>query len=213
MDPAVVSEHSMNEPILAFAGDPVGLTVSIAPWPRPDPADSTATNGIQSRVDSAKGTLTLSFTAPELLAAPVEALRRLMQATLPLLQTVAHARATFLHSQVVLDAEQLAATLAGWTATTIPVHSLVGFDFALPGTPPGTGTIGLRALVGQEIVAWPPDDSHRLVCARMVARLAHDMLQHGPILTERRFAAPDAPRGEVTLIPRDVPRPAILIRF
>ncbi len=146
-------------------------------------------------------------------AAPLDCLRRLMNAALPLVRAASHATVTFRHSGLVLDPDQLAAALESWTDQKFPVHSLIGFDFALAGTPPGTRTIGLRALTGQEIIAWPPDDSLRLVCARLVARLAHDMFLHGPILAEGIFAAPDAPRGEVTLVPRDLPDPVVHMRF
>ncbi len=203
----------MNKTTLASIGDPAGLTVWIAPWPRSGPADFTAMRGIESRVDRIDCTLTLSIATPEAHESPLQCLRRLMSAALPLVRTVSHGTATFPHSGVVLDADHLAEALDGWTDAAIPVHSLVGFDFALAGTPPGTRTIGLRPLVGQEIIAWPPDDALRLVCARMVARLAHDMLMHGPIIAERSYAAPDLPKGQVTLVPRDLPDPVVHIRF
>ncbi len=203
----------MNETILASVGDPVGLTVLIAPWPRSGPADSTAIDGVESRVDSVACLLELSIAPKAALLAPLEVLRRLMSAALSVLRNLAHGTATFPHSGLVLDADQLAAALEGWTDAELPVHSLVGFNFALAGTPPGTRTIGLRPLTGQEIIAWPPDDSLRLVCARLVARLAHDMMLHGPILAAVSFSAPDAPRGRVTLVPRDLPDSVVYIRF
>jgi hypothetical protein len=61
----------MNEAILASAGDPVGLTLSIAPWPLSGPADSTAMSGIQSRAYSASRTLTLSINLPEPKSSPI----------------------------------------------------------------------------------------------------------------------------------------------
>ena len=113
----------------------------------------------------------------------------------------------------MLDSDQIAAALDSWTDESIPVHSLVAFDFALRGNPPGTGSSGLAALVGQEIMAWPPDEALRLVTARMVVRLAHDMLLNGPIVAETEYPAPDSPRGRVTLVPRNIPSPVVQIRF
>jgi hypothetical protein len=209
----MVSEHSMNETILASSGDPVGLTVSIAPWPHSGPVDSTATPGIESRVDSAGQALVIGISEDDPQAGALAQLRHLMNAVLPLLRNIESGRVTLAHSGIVLDVSQLADALDQWTDVSIPVHSLIAFDFALRGDPPGTKSIGLAPLVGQEVVAWPPDESLRLVCARMVVRLAHDMLLHGPILAERAFPAPDVPRGTVTLVPRDVPTPVVQIRF
>jgi hypothetical protein len=203
----------MNETILASAGDPVGLTVSIAPWPHSGPVDSTATPIIESRVDSAARTPILSIVQRGPHADALAQLHHLMTAALPLMREVEGGKLTLTNSGIVLDDVQLTAALDEWTDATIPVHSLIAFDFALRGDPPGTKSVGLAALVGQEVVAWPPDESLRLVCARMVVRLAHDMLLNGPILTERTFSAPDVPRGSVTLVPRDVPTPVVQIRF
>jgi hypothetical protein len=209
----MVSEHSMNETTLASSGDPVGLTVSIAPWPLSGPVDSTATPGIESRVDSEAGALTLWSAGQGPQAGVLEQLRHLMETALPLTREIEGGKLTLMHSGIVLDAVELTTALDEWTDATIPVHSLVAFDFALRGDPPGTKSVGLAALVGQEVVAWPPDESLRLACARMVVRLAHDMLLHGPILAECAFPAPDVPRGTVTLVPRDVPTPVVQIRF
>ena len=209
----MVSEHSMNETILAPIGDPVGLTVMIAPWSSTTPVDSNATPGIRSRVDAATASLFLSLDALPAGKETVDALRALMAVALPLLTTVADARLTLGHSGIVLDAGQLGAALASWTDAAIPVHSLIAFDFAVRGDPPWTCSTGLAALVGQEVAGWPTSDSLRLICARMVVRLAHDMLIHGPILTETEFPAPDTPRGSVTLVPRATPLPVVQIRF
>jgi len=209
----MVSEHSMNETILAVLGDPVGLTVSIAPWLPTEPADSTAMSSVESRVDSADRTLTLWSRREDLQTEPLRQLRHLMATALPILHGIDGGKLTLTHSGIVLDAVQLAAALDEWADDSIPVHSLVAFDFAVRGKPPGTKSIGLAPLVGQEVVAWPPDESLRLPCARMVVRLAHDMLLFGPILTESTFPAPDVPRGTVTLVPRDVPTPVVQIRF
>jgi hypothetical protein len=213
MTAIVVSEHSMNETILASAGDPVGLTLTITPWPHFGPLDSTGMSGLQSRVDSAAGTLTLSIVAHEPQSTALGRLRLLMQEALPILRRLENATATLTHSGVILDSDQLDAALADWTDETVPVHSLIAFDFAVSGAPPGACSIGLAALIGQEIIAWPPDETLRLVCARMVVRLAHDMLLHGPIMGERVFPAPDAPQGQVTLVPHNMPEPVVQIRF
>jgi hypothetical protein len=209
----MISEHSMNETILATPGDPVGLTVSIAPWPFAEHLEHTDMPGVESRAERARQTLTLWSARERLALEPLRQLRHLMETVLPLLRAVDGAKVTLTHAAIVLDAVQLATALDEWTDDSIPVHSLVAFDFAVRGDPPGTKSIGLAALVGQEVIAWPPDETLRLPCARMVVRLAHDMLLHGPILTERIFPAPDAPRGTVTLVPRDVPTPVVQIRF
>jgi hypothetical protein len=211
MTAIMVSEHSMNDTILAPHGDPVGLTVSIAPWPRRGPPDSTATSGLASRVDASAEKLVLWHARTATDGDPLARLRALMVAALPLLGEADDARLTVDHSGVVLDAVQLAAALDGWTDETVPVHSLIAFDFATQGDPPGARTIGLAALAGQEIVAWPPDESLRLICARMVARLAHDMLLNGPVLTEKRYPAPGTPCGEVTLVPHETPECVVQI--
>ena len=209
----MVSEHSMNETILAPIGDPVGLTVMIAPWSSTRPVDSNATAGIKSRVNVAAASLVLSHEALPLGRDTLAGLRALMAAAVPLLSAAPEATLTLGHSGVVLDANQLGAALASWTDAAVPVHSLIAFDFAVRGDPPGTCSTGLAALVGQEVVGWPTDDSLRLICARMVVRLAHDMLIHGPILAETEFPAPDTPRGSVTLVPRATPSPVVHIRF
>ena len=209
----MVSEHSMNETILAPIGDPVGLTVMIAPWSSTTPVDSNATPGIKSRVDVAAASLVLSLEALPLGRDTLAGLRALMAAAVPLLNAAPEATVTLGHSGVVLDANQLGAALASWTDAAVPVHSLIAFDFAVRGDPPGTCSTGLAALVGQEVAGWPTSDSLRLICARMVVRLAHDMLIHGPILTETEFPAPDTPRGSVTLVPRATPLPVVQIRF
>ena len=209
----MVSEHSMNETILAPSGDPVGLTVLIAPWSRARPVDSNATLDIKCRVDPATASLVLSRDALPPGKATIDALHGLMAAALPLLTAFAGAKLTLGHSGVVLDADQLRAALADWSDEVIPVHSLIAFDFAVRGDPPGTCSTGLAALVGQEVAGWPTNDSLRLVCARMVVRLAHDMLRHGPILAETEYPAPDTPRGTVTLVPRATPAPVVHIRF
>jgi hypothetical protein len=209
----MVSEHSMNNTILASAGDPVGPTVSIAPWPHAEPPDYTAMHGIESRIESGAGTLTLWIGRERAQDTALAGLRHLMQAALPLLREIENGKMTLSHAPLALDAVALAEALDEWTDDSVPVHSLVAFDFALRGDPPGTQSIGLAAFVGQEIVAWPPDESLRLVCARMVVRLAHDMLLHGPILAETIYPAPDTPRGGVTLVPRAVPKPVVQIRF
>lgn len=209
----MVSEHSMNETILAPIGDPVGLTVTIAPWSSTGPLDSNATPDIESRVDVGTTSLVLSRAALPLGTDTIAGLRTLMTAAVPLLSTAPEATLTLGHSGIVLFAGQLGAALANWTDTAVPVHSLIAFDFAVRGDPPGTCSTGLAALVGQEVAGWPTDDSLRLICARMVVRLAHDMLLNGPILTETEFPAPDTPRGSVTLVPRATPLPVVQIRF
>ncbi len=209
----MVSEHSMNGTILASSGDPVGPTVSIAPWPHAEPPDCTATHGIQSRVESGARTLTLWIAGDAAQTTALARLHRLMQAALPLMRGVENGKVTLSHAPLTLDAAELAEALDEWTDAAVPVHSLVAFDFASRGDPPGTQSIGLSALVGQEIIAWPPDESLRLVCARMVVQLAHDMLLNGPILAETTYPAPDSPRGRVTLVPRDLPTAVVQIRF
>jgi hypothetical protein len=209
----MVSEHSMNNTILASSGDPVGLTVSIAPWPHAGPPDYTATHGIESRIESGTGTLIMWIGREVTQHTALAGLRRLMQAALPLVREIENGKVTLSHAPLTLDAAALAEALDEWTDDAVPVHSLVAFDFALRGDPPGMESMGLAALVGQEIVAWPPDESLRLMCARMVVRLAHDMLLHGPILADTTYPAPDAPSGKVTLVPRDVLTGVVQIRF
>ena len=209
----MVSEHSMNETILAPFGDPVGLTVMIAPWSSTRSVDSNAIPGIKSRVDATTASLVLSRDALPIGRDTVAGLRALMTAALPFLTAAPEAKLTLGHSGIMLTASQLGGALANWTDKAVPVHSLIAFDFAVRGDPPGTGSTGLAALVGQEVVGWPTNDSLRLICARMVVRLVHDMLLHGPILSETEFPAPDTPRGSVTLVPRATPSPVVQIRF
>lgn len=208
----MVSEHSMNETILAPTGDPVGLTVSIAPWPLTGPVDYTATPNVRCRVDAATQSLVMWIDVPPDEMGGLARLRLLMETALPLVRDQG-ATLHLPHAGLALDGDKLATALAGWTDVAVPVHSLVAFDFAARGDPPGTKSVGLAALVGQEVVAWPPDEPMRLVCARMVVRLAHDMLLNGPIMSERAFSAPETPRGSVTLVPREVPDPVVQIRF
>ncbi|UVO53521.1 hypothetical protein [Sphingomonas sp. SUN039] len=207
----------MNETILAPNGDPVGLTVSIAPWSSAGrssgSADYTAMSGIASRVDTDAESLVLECDDAVGAVAPLVQLKRLMTAAAALMQGVADAHMTLTHSGVVLDAGQLETALAEWSDDSVPVHSLIAFDFATRGDPPGARSFGLAALVGQDVAAWPPEESLRLVCARMVVRLAHDMLLNGPVLAETAYPAPETPRGSVTLVPRAVPEPVVQIRF
>jgi hypothetical protein len=115
-------------------------------------------------------------------------------------------KAQLTHSDITLDPGQVAEARDSWTDEAAPVQRLIAFDFAVLGTPLGTRSRGLAALVGQEVTGWPPDKTLRPVCARRVVRLAHDMLLHGLIIGEQLFPAPDIPQGQVTLVLHHVPQ-------
>lgn len=208
----MVVEHSMNETVPAPVYGPEGPSVSIKPWSLSAPPKLNATPAISSRVEAHPSALTLWVDKPLPDASPLAQLRHLLSCALPLACETA-AKVQLSNSGLALDCEQIAAALASWTDDAIPVDSLIGFDFALRGNPPGTGSTGLAALIGQEVVAWPPEEALRLVAARLVVRLAHEILLNGPIIAQTEYPAPDTPRGKVTLVPRHVPSSIVQIRF
>ena len=109
---------------------------------------------------------------------------------------------TWTHAPLTLDSERIAAAAESWKGGKVPVHDLVGFDFAVAGhTPPTMTTIGLKALVGQEIVARPFAEAQRQPIARLMARLANEMLASGAIRRAQSASGHGLVDGKVRLQP------------
>ena len=112
---------------------------------------------------------------------------------------------TWTFSGVTIDRAAIVAALDEWNDEDVPVHALIGFDFGaepLAGrTVRGIATRGIGALVGQEIICWPDDEAARRGAARLVARLANEMLVNGPYDKACRVAGPEDGGPTVLLRP------------
>jgi hypothetical protein len=205
----------MNETTLAEPATPFEVRVTLAPWSRGNPDVDCVRLDVTSRVGDEGRSLILAITVGGQIAKRVKALQALLAVARTLIGADRSIRVTLGFSGVSLDSEALSIALDGWTRSSVPVHSLFAFDFSVEGRRgvPGCASRGLSPFVGQEVVCWPTHAENRRVAARMVVRLAHDLMIDGPIESIIFVAASDAPGGRVALVPRELPEPHVEIVF